>query len=116
MKLCAHDVVIVSGNDANAVARLPVPDANGLVIGAAQNPRILVMEKGGANVVQMAEQREEAPALLVVPHFDLVESKDGFTYSVSDNKKVTELLRSPARIIQNNIRFKSECKIYRYTV
>ena len=72
MELGAHDVVVVASQDADAVSRLPVPDADGLIVRGADNPRILVVEKRGAYVVQMAEEREQALALLVVPDFDLV--------------------------------------------
>lgn len=72
MKLCAHHVVIVSSYYANARTALPVPDPDGLVVGSTENPRILVMEHSGSDVVQVTEQGEDAPSLLVVPHFDFV--------------------------------------------
>lgn len=55
MELGAHDVVIVAGEDANAGTRLPVPDANRLVIRATQNPRVLVMKLDHPNVVEMSQ-------------------------------------------------------------
>ena len=38
----AHDVVVVAGQDMDALARLPVPNANGLVVRSRQNPRVPV--------------------------------------------------------------------------
>ena len=56
----------------NTISRLPIPYANGLIVRGADYPRVFVVEKCGAYVVQVAEQREQALALLVVPHFDFV--------------------------------------------
>lgn len=67
MELRAHHVVVVSGQDTDARSRLPVPDADGLIIRRTQHPGILVVEHGGANVVQVTEQGEDAALLLVVP-------------------------------------------------
>lgn len=67
MELRAHHIVVVSGQDADARSRLPVPDADGLIIGCTQHPGILVVKHGRANVVQVTEQREDAALLLVVP-------------------------------------------------
>jgi hypothetical protein len=67
-----HDIVVVASEHGDADARLPVPDANSLVVGSRENPRMLVMKLNGANVVEMAEQREEATTLLVIPQFDFV--------------------------------------------
>lgn len=63
--------MIVAGEHGDAGARLPVPDADRLVVGAAQDPRVLVMELGRAHIVQVAEQGEDATTLLVIPHLDL---------------------------------------------
>ena len=72
MKVGAHDVVIVAGEHGDAGARLPIPNANGLVVAGTQDPRILVVKLHGADVVEMAEQCEQTAPLLVVPHFDFV--------------------------------------------
>lgn len=56
----------------NAIARLPVPDTNGLIIRGAHNPRILVVKERCSNVIQMTEQREKTLSLLIVPDFDFV--------------------------------------------
>lgn len=37
---------------------LPVPNSNGLIVGAGNDPRELMMEKDCANIVQMSIQRE----------------------------------------------------------
>jgi hypothetical protein len=68
MEHCAHHVVIVTGKNADAGTRLPVPDANCLIIGSAENPRVFVMEDGRANVIQMTQESEDAALLLVVPN------------------------------------------------
>jgi hypothetical protein len=68
VELGAHDVVVVTGEDADAGAALPVPHADRLVVRGAQHPRVLVVEEGGAHIVQVSHQREQALALLVVPH------------------------------------------------
>lgn len=71
MELGAHHVVIVAGEDGDAGPGLPVPDADGLVVGGAQNPGIFMVEGCGSDVVQVAEEGEDAPTLLEVPHLDL---------------------------------------------
>jgi len=72
MEQRTHDIVIVSGQNGDASARLPVPDSNGLVVASADDPGILVVELHGADVVEVAEEREEAAVELVVPHLDFV--------------------------------------------
>ena len=72
MELRAHDVVVVTGEDGGARARLPVPDADRLVVRRRHDPRVLRVKLHSPDVVKVAEQREEAPAQLVVPHLDLV--------------------------------------------
>jgi hypothetical protein len=51
---------------------LPVPDANGLIVGAGQDPRQLMVEEHRPNVVEMAIKRKLAPSLLIGPDLDLV--------------------------------------------
>jgi len=72
MEQGTHDVVIVTGQNGDARARLPVPDADGLVVAGADNPWVLVVELDGADVIKVSEESEEAPMELVVPHLDLV--------------------------------------------
>merc|ERR1719348_2118318 len=72
MELRAHDIVVVAREYGDAVPALPVPDAHSLVVRGGEDPGVLVVEEGGADVVQVAQQGEDAPALLVVPHLDLV--------------------------------------------
>jgi len=62
----------VTGQNGYAGARLPVPDADGLVVAGADNPGVLVVELDGADVVEMSEESEEAPVELVVPDLNLV--------------------------------------------
>jgi len=72
MEQSAHDIVVVASQNGDASARLPVPDANGLVVAGADNPGILVVELHGADVVEVAQEGEEAAVELVVPHLDFV--------------------------------------------
>ena len=62
-----HDVVIVPREHADAGARLPVPDADGLVVAGGHDPRVLRVEGHRPDVVQVPQQREQAPPELVVP-------------------------------------------------
>ena len=67
MKLSTHDVVVVAGENADARPRLPVPDPNGLIVGGRENPGVFVVEHRRPDVVQMAQQVEQASLLLIVP-------------------------------------------------
>jgi len=60
-------VVVVPSENANDSPCLPVPDPNGLVVRAAEDPRVLVVEHRCADIVEVAKQGEQAPPLLVVP-------------------------------------------------
>ncbi|RUS27656.1 hypothetical protein BC938DRAFT_482933 [Jimgerdemannia flammicorona] len=62
----------MSCQDRDTIAALPIPDADRLIVGGADNPGILVVEEDGADVIQMAVEREEASTRLVIPDFDLV--------------------------------------------
>ena len=72
VELRAHDVVVVAGEDGDARALLPVPDADRLVVRRRHDPRVLHVELHGADVVEVAEQRKQAAPQLVVPYFDFV--------------------------------------------
>lgn len=67
MELCTHHIMVVTGENANASARLPVPDSDGLIVRCAENPWIFVVKEGSTDVVEMAKQGENAPLLLIVP-------------------------------------------------
>src|SRR5688572_2799305 len=56
-----------TGKNGNRIARLPVPDADCLVIRSANNPGMLFVEECGTNVIKMAKQGENAFPLLVIP-------------------------------------------------
>lgn len=71
VELGTHYIVIVPGQNTDARSRLPIPNPDRLIIGRTQDPRILMMEHRRADVIQMPQQREDAPPLLVVPHLDL---------------------------------------------
>ena len=75
MEHAAHDVVVVPSEDRDAVAALPVPDADGLVVGGREDPGVLVVEHRRPDVVQVAHQVEQATLLLVVPHLGKGEFK-----------------------------------------
>lgn len=51
---------------------LPIPYPDGLVVGARDDPRQLVVEEDGADVVEMAIQGEQTPPGLIGPDLDLV--------------------------------------------
>ena len=55
---------------ADAGAALPVPDADGLVVAGGDHPGVLLVELHRPDVVQVAQQREEASPQLVVPHLE----------------------------------------------
>lgn len=64
--------MVVTREHANTSAALPVPYSNRLVVRSGDDPRVLVVEHRGADVVEVAEEGEDASLLLVVPHFDFV--------------------------------------------
>lgn len=64
--------MVMPGQHTDTLSRLPVPNANRLIITGRDDPRVLVVEEDGAHVVEMAVQGEEAATLLVVPHADFV--------------------------------------------
>jgi hypothetical protein len=87
-------VVVVSCQDGNTRAGLPVPNANGLVIRAADNPRILLqtirsadfsrridnlVEESCANIIQMPQESKKTTALLVVPELSRVNGENAKT-------------------------------------
>ncbi len=47
----AHDVVVVTSEDGHARAGLPVPKANGGVIGRRNDPRLFAMELSHADII-----------------------------------------------------------------
>lgn len=59
--------MVVTGENANAGSRLPVPYANCLIVGSGKHPRVLVVENCCADVIQMTQKSEDASLLLVVP-------------------------------------------------
>lgn len=70
MKLRAHDVVTMSGDDVDASSALIVPDPHSLIVAGRQYPRQLMVEEGSTNVINMPFEREQASFLLVVPYFN----------------------------------------------
>lgn len=80
MELGAHHVVIVACEDGYALTTLPVPDTYRLVVGTAQNPRVFVVEEGGADVIDVTQKGENAFTLDVVPYFDLIVVASGYEY------------------------------------
>ena len=65
MELRTHGVVIMTRHGTNQRSVLPVPYADGLVVGATHDPRQLVVEEDGANIIEMAVQREQASPGLI---------------------------------------------------
>jgi hypothetical protein len=72
MKLGTHDIVGVAGEDGQAGPGLPVPNANGLIIGGGEDPGEFVVKKDGADVVQVSVESKETALELPVPDFDFV--------------------------------------------
>ena len=63
--------MIVSGEDGQTVARLPIPDANCLVIGTTQNPRqVIRMKLDRPHIIQMSTQRVQN--MLEIPDLDFI--------------------------------------------
>ena len=64
VELGAHDVVVVARHGAEQGAVLPVPYPDRLVVTTTDNPRELMVEEDGTNVIQVAvEGKEAAPSL-----------------------------------------------------
>ena len=71
----AHDVVVVSRENTQTTPLVKIPQPQGLFVRGTEDPgklRGVGMELDRANVVQMAQEVEEAAAGLVVPDLDLV--------------------------------------------
>lgn len=62
--------MVVTGENADAGAGLPVPDSDGLIVRGGQDPGIFRVEECRSNVIKMPEQGEDASLLLVVPHLN----------------------------------------------
>ena len=118
VKAGAHDIVVVARQHADASSRLPVPNADGLVVRGTDDPGVLLragvrqegggsgqrgkvkvrvgtthlVEEGGANVVKMAEQGEDAPAGLVVPQLQQEYSRSHEPRAVADPRWHTLIL------------------------
>ena len=68
----ARQKILLTGEDRDGGPRLPVPDPQRLVVARAQDPGAGPVELDGADVVEVAEEREQAAAELVRPDFDAV--------------------------------------------
>ena len=64
--------MIVASKHGDTSPRLPVPNADSLIVTSTHNPGVLVVELDSADVVEMAEKSEKAPVCFVVPDFNLV--------------------------------------------
>jgi hypothetical protein len=58
VELRTHDIMIVTSQNIDAISRLPVPNADCLVVRTGDDPGILIVKKRRANVIQMAQQCE----------------------------------------------------------
>lgn len=72
VELGAHDVVVMTRHGAEKGAVLPVPYPDCLVVTGTDNPRELMVEEDGTDVVQVAVEGEEAAPSLEGPDLDLV--------------------------------------------
>lgn len=61
----SHDVVVVARQYGDTLPTLPVPDPNGLIIRSREDPRVLVVEVDGADVVEVTVEGEETATGLV---------------------------------------------------
>lgn len=106
MKLGAHGVVVVARHGAQQGAVLPVPYPNRLVVTSADNPGELVVEKDGADIIQMPIQREQTPAGLVRPDLDLVvittRDEEGLPWCQSNCHPRICLARTPSPVSCEN--------------
>lgn len=64
--------MVVTSESHKALARLPIPNPDHLVIRGRENPRSLSVELNSTDVVEMAKEGEHTASALVVPHLDLV--------------------------------------------
>ena len=71
VKLCTHHVVIVSGEDGNAVAVLPIPNTDGLIVGRRKQPGAFMMELHRTDVIQMSQKGELHLTCTVGPNDNL---------------------------------------------
>lgn len=62
----------VTSHCVDAFSRLPIPDANGLIIRTWQYPRQVRVELYSTNIVCMVRHREQTASLFVVPHLNAV--------------------------------------------
>ncbi len=75
MEARAHDIMIVSSEYTQTSPLFKIPQSKSLIVTRTENPREgagIGVELDGADVIQMTEEGEEAPAELVVPDFDFV--------------------------------------------
>ena len=72
MELGTHHIVRVTSEDGNALSRLPVPNADRMIVRSGDNPGIFAVKLDRPNVVQVIAQSEQATALLIVPNLDLI--------------------------------------------
>lgn len=70
--------MIVASKNGNAIARLPVPDADRLVVRATEDPRVFMVKVDSADIVEMTCQCKLAASCLVVPDLDLVVVAGGY--------------------------------------
>lgn len=61
VKLCAHNVVVVTGKDSNTSPRLPVPNSDSLVVGGRDDPRVFAMEENGSDIVEIYHSSTSHP-------------------------------------------------------
>lgn len=50
--------------DGDALSTLPVPDSDSLIIGSRDDPRVLVMEEDGSNIVEIWDEESRGEVRL----------------------------------------------------
>ena len=55
VKLCAHNIMVMSSKNWYTTSTLPIPNSDSLIIRARKNPRMLLMKAYCSNIVQMTQ-------------------------------------------------------------
>jgi hypothetical protein len=64
--------MIVTSQHGNTSPRLPVPNADSLIVTSTHNPWVFVVKLDSADIIKMPEKSEKTPVSFVVPNFNLV--------------------------------------------
>ena len=78
MKLSASYIVAMAGNNVNAGSALVVPNSDGLIITAGQDPRELFVEESCSDIINMTFENKITSFLFIVPdsYLSLISTRD----------------------------------------